>query len=197
MVSSISRREQTHTRIVDSAARAIRRAGYDGVGVADIMKAAGLTHGGFYAHFANRDALLVEAVDQAGAAGVQHLVDATARREARGASRFEALVRAYLADGHIAAVEHGCPIAALLSEMPRQTAAVQAASRRRIHAFVAIVRERLPAGAPPEAAETVASMLVGALQLARALGDNPQGRAFLAAQRAALMATFGGATVSD
>jgi TetR/AcrR family transcriptional regulator, transcriptional repressor for nem operon len=53
-----SRKELTHDRILDVAARAIRRAGYDGVGLASIMKEAGLTHGGFYAHFASRDALL-------------------------------------------------------------------------------------------------------------------------------------------
>ena len=54
-----SRKEETHERIVDAAARAIQRHGYAGVGVADVMKEAGLTHGGFYAHFGSRDALLV------------------------------------------------------------------------------------------------------------------------------------------
>ena len=61
-----SRKQQTHERIVDVAARAIRRHGYAGVGVADVMKEAGLTHGGFYAHFDSRDALLVEALERAG-----------------------------------------------------------------------------------------------------------------------------------
>ena len=60
------RKEDTHNRIVEVAARAIRRNGYDGVGVAEVMKEAGLTHGGFYAHFDSRDALLVEAVDRTG-----------------------------------------------------------------------------------------------------------------------------------
>ncbi|OEZ87162.1 DNA-binding transcriptional repressor AcrR [Janthinobacterium sp. HH104] len=62
-----SRKEATHERIVEVATRAIRRSGYAGTGVADIMKEAGLTHGGFYAHFASRDALLAEAGDRAGA----------------------------------------------------------------------------------------------------------------------------------
>ena len=61
-----SRKEETHERIVDVAARAIRRHGYAGVGVAEVMKEAGLTHGGFYAHFESRDALLVEAIERAG-----------------------------------------------------------------------------------------------------------------------------------
>lgn len=184
---SLSRRDATHERIVDAAARAIRRAGYQGVSVVDIMKDAGLTHGGFYAHFANRDALLVEAVEHAGTKGGEHLIASIARREGRGASRFEALVKTYLSDQHIAAIEDGCVLSALLCEMPRQSPEVQAASRRRIRSFVATVRECLPTGADAETAETVASTLVGALQIARALGDNAQGRRFLAAQRAALL----------
>src|SRR5258708_20431950 len=61
-----ARKEETHDRIVDAAARAIQRHGYAGVGVADVMKEAGLTHGGFYAHFDSREALLVEALERAG-----------------------------------------------------------------------------------------------------------------------------------
>ena len=60
-LNTINRKETTHKRIVETAARAIRRSGYDGTGVADIMKEAGLTHGGFYAHFSSRDAMLAEA----------------------------------------------------------------------------------------------------------------------------------------
>ena len=62
-----SRKEATHERIVETAARAIRRSGYGGAGVAEIMKEAGLTHGGFYAHFDSREGMLAEAADRAGA----------------------------------------------------------------------------------------------------------------------------------
>src|SRR5947199_4371090 len=65
-----NRKEETHERSVETAARAIRRSGYDGTGVADIMKEAGLTHGGFYAHFDSREAMLAEAADRAGAEAV-------------------------------------------------------------------------------------------------------------------------------
>src|SRR5437667_9933364 len=65
-----SRKEVTHERIVAAAARATRRTGYDGTGVAEIMKEVGLTHGGFYAHFASREAMLAEAADRAGAESV-------------------------------------------------------------------------------------------------------------------------------
>jgi TetR/AcrR family transcriptional regulator, transcriptional repressor for nem operon len=190
MVITRSRKEHTHVRIVDAAARVIRRAGCEGVGVADIMKTAGLTHGGFYAHFTNRDALLVEAIEHAGDEGLRSLRNAIAWREARGASRFQAMVLSYLANQHLAGVEEGCPLAALLSEIPRQAPEVQAVSRRLVQRFVAEVQTCLPAGAPEHAAASVTSTLVGALQLARALGDNPQGRGFLVAQRVALLAAY-------
>ncbi|HEY6174840.1 MAG TPA: TetR/AcrR family transcriptional regulator, partial [Kofleriaceae bacterium] len=64
-----SSKAETHERIVKTAARAIREHGYDGASVADVMKQAGLTHGGFYAHFESRDAMLAEAVDCAAGEG--------------------------------------------------------------------------------------------------------------------------------
>src|SRR5687767_15731631 len=73
-----SRKEATHERIVDTAARAIRRSGYEGAGVAEIMKEAGLTHGGFYAHFESRAGMLAEAADRAGADGMALLAQVAA-----------------------------------------------------------------------------------------------------------------------
>ena len=94
MSTNTTRKELSHDRIVDVASRAIRRAGYKGVGVADIMKEAGLTHGGFYAHFASRDALLVEAMQRAGRDSQAALSDAVARRMAKGLSWRDRLVGA-------------------------------------------------------------------------------------------------------
>src|SRR5579872_1801883 len=92
-------KEITHERIVEVAARAIRRSGYGGTGVADIMKEAGLTHGGFYAHFASREAMLAEAADRAGgeaAAAAARVVAA-----APPAQALQSLLRAYLSKEHI------------------------------------------------------------------------------------------------
>src|ERR1700733_716007 len=96
-----SNKEDTHERIVDVAARAIRKYGYAGVGVADVMKEAGLTHGGFYAHFESRDALLIEALERAGRQSYESMRRATDRRLEAGQSEFRALVENYLADGHL------------------------------------------------------------------------------------------------
>ncbi|HEY1090638.1 MAG TPA: TetR/AcrR family transcriptional regulator [Burkholderiaceae bacterium] len=190
MDSKTSRKEQTHQRILDVAARAIRRSGYDGVGVADIMKEAGLTHGGFYAHFASRDAMLAEAIEHAGRISATTMAARLESRTKRGATPFKAYVESYLSDEHLAAVDGGCAVAALGSEMPRQSALVREASVARLHALIKGVERVLPAEVPQQEAVVIVSTLVGALQLARALGNGPEGRAHLAANRAALLARY-------
>ena len=181
-----SRKEETHERIVQAAARAIRRHGYAGVGVADVMKEAGLTHGGFYAHFKSRDALLVEALARAGHDSGAAIARAAQARQSRGVSAFRALVDSYLSEGHLVSLDTGCPVAALGGEMPRQSGALRKASAHRVDRLIDAVRDTLP-GAPRSTAMVVAGTLVGSLQLARALGDNAEGRAVLAAVRKALI----------
>ena len=181
-----SRKHETHERIVDVAARAIRRNGYAGVAVADVMKQAGLTHGGFYAHFDSRDALLVEALERAGRESGEAVTRAVERRAAKGVSAFRAFVEAYLDDQHLASLDTGCPVAALACDMPRQSAAVRDASAARVKRLVTAVRSTLP-HVSPAAASVVAGTLVGTLQLARALGPNAEGRAVLSAGRKALI----------
>jgi len=166
-----SRKEITHTRIVETAARAIRRSGYDGTGVADIMKEAGLTHGGFYAHFASRDAMLAEAADQAGAETL-----AIAERifaEVPDDQALQALMNVYLSNEHMANIETGCSLAALGSEMPRQAPEVRKASTCRIKEMIALIKSRLSdrQSNTYEKALVMLSTMVGTLLLARAVED--------------------------
>jgi TetR/AcrR family transcriptional repressor of nem operon len=167
-----SRKEATHERIVEVAARAIRRSGYGGTGVADIMKEAGLTHGGFYAHFASREALLAEAAGRAAAE--------TAAASARIAAAappdkgLEAMLRAYLSKEHVAAIETGCAVAALGSEMPRQAPEVRRAATRGIKEMIDLIARQSPDWGQPGAHEralVTAATMVGALVLARAVDD--------------------------
>jgi AcrR family transcriptional regulator len=168
----LSRKEATHERIVEVAARAIRRTGYGGTGVADIMKEAGLTHGGFYAHFASREAMLAEAADRAGGEAVATLAEIAAAAPPQQALR--SLVRAYLSKAHVEGVETGCAVAALGSELPRQAPEVRRAATRRIKEQIDLVARQSPdwglPGAHERALVTVATM-VGALVLARAVDD--------------------------
>jgi TetR/AcrR family transcriptional regulator, transcriptional repressor for nem operon len=166
------RKEATHERIVEAAARAIRRSGYGGTGVADIMKDAGLTHGGFYAHFASREAMLAEAADRAGAEGVAAVARLAAAAPPQKA--LQALLRGYLSKAHVEAVETGCGVAALCSETSRQAPPVRRAATRRLKEMIDLVARQSPGWGQPRAHEqalvTVATM-VGALVLARAVDD--------------------------
>jgi TetR/AcrR family transcriptional regulator, transcriptional repressor for nem operon len=167
-----SRKEVTHERIVDAAARAIRRSGYDGTAVADIMKDAGLTHGGFYAHFASREAMLAEAADRAGAEAVAASASIAAAVPPEQA--LQTLLRAYLSREHVDNAEKGCPVVALGSETPRQAPEVRRAATRRIKEMIDVVARQSPdwgqPGAHEKALVTVATM-VGALLLARAVDE--------------------------
>jgi TetR/AcrR family transcriptional repressor of nem operon len=166
------RKEVTHERIVETAARAIRRSGYDGTSVADIMKEAGLTHGGFYAHFKSREAMLAEAADRAGVETLAYLGRIAASVPPERA--LQAMTEAYLSEAHFEGVETGCGAAALVSEMPRQDPEVRHAATRRVKELIDLVARQSPDWGQPGAHEnalvTVATM-VGALALARAVSD--------------------------
>ena len=190
MDKPLSRRELSHERIVDAAARAIRRSGYAGTGVADIMKEAGLTHGGFYAHFESRDALLAEAVARAGQANAGRLERKIEALGREGVSPLHVLVESYLSDEHLAATESGCVVSALISEMPRQAPAVREASAQRVRGLIERVRVALPAGVDPSQADLITSAMVGGLQLARAVGSEREGQALLKSIRESLLAQY-------
>src|SRR6476469_8949991 len=167
-----SRKEATHERIVETAARAIRRSGYGGTGVADIMNEAGLTHGGFYAHFESREGMLAEAADRAGADTVACLTEVADAAPPK--QELEAMLRMYLSKEHVESAETGCAVAALGSEMPRQAPKVRRAATRRIKAMIDLVARHSPEWGQPGAHEralvTIATA-VGALVLARAVDD--------------------------
>jgi TetR/AcrR family transcriptional regulator, transcriptional repressor for nem operon len=150
------------------------------------MKQAGLTHGGFYAHFKSRDELLVEALARAGSDSGANLARAAQARRERGVSAFRAFVDSYLSEAHLSSMDTGCPVAALGSDMARQSGRVRQASAQRVERLIGAVRDTLP-GATRSTASVIAGTLVGSLQLARALGDTAEGRAVLSAARKALL----------
>ena len=186
------RKAETRSRVLAEAARAIREVGPDGISVAEVMSAVGLTHGGFYAHFASKDALVAAALDR--------MFDDMRERFARstdGHGAAEGLARYiefYLSPRHRDARGTGCPLPALSADLPR----LGPEARARYGAGVAALTERLaghiarlrrtPAG--PLAASVVAE-LVGALALARAVADPAQSDAILAASRTTLMLRLG------
>jgi TetR/AcrR family transcriptional repressor of nem operon len=185
--------EQTRARIVAVAAGLIRRHGPDGVGVAALMKEAGLTHGGFYKHFPSKDALVAAAIDEMFGAS-RALIDRVETTDApeRVLRRY---VNAYLSAEHRDAPETGCPAAALASDLHR----LDLGARHRFEAGVAAIVERIAAHVPgrsPAERERFAlslfSEMIGALALARAAVERGRSDRLLADARAALKERIAG-----
>lgn len=189
-----SKKEQTRQRILRAAARAIRKHGYEGLGVADVMKEAGLTHGGFYAHFASRDVLLAQAAEQAAVESTENLLRAVAR--AKPGEELTTLVDSYLADRHVEAAEQGlgCALAAAGSEVPRQHEEVRRAVSRRIKEFISLVERQFPdwgKNVAHEKAMAIVPCMVGALMLARAVDDPQLSKAIRKAARELIRSAAG------
>lgn len=165
-------KDATHERIVSVAARAIRRSGYAGTGVADIMKEAGLTHGAFYAHFKSREAMLAEAAGRASAEAAAAAAAAVAA--APPGTALASMLRSYLSREHVEQAERGCPLVALGSETSRQTPEVRRVATRHIKEMVDLLaRESADWGqaqAHQRALVTISTM-VGAVLLARAVDE--------------------------
>jgi TetR/AcrR family transcriptional repressor of nem operon len=167
-----NRKEATHDRIVEAASRAIRRSGYGGTSVPGIMKDAGLTHGGFYAHFDSREAMLAEAADRAGADSVATLARVASTAPPQRA--LQSMLELYLSKEHVESAEIVCPVAALGSEMPRQAPEVRRAATSRIKEMIDLVARQSPDWGQPGAHEralVTVSAMIGALLLARAVDD--------------------------
>jgi len=170
--SRASAKEATHERIVAVASRAIRRSGYDGTGVADIMKEAGLTHGAFYAHFASREAMLAEAAGKACAESAAAASDVVAKVPPNMA--LESMLSAYLSKEHVQRAEMGCPLAALGSETSRQAPEVRRVATQHIKEMIDLIARQSPDWGQPAAHEralVTLSTMVGSLLLARAVDD--------------------------
>ena len=176
---------RTRRRIVQAAAAAFRERGISDAGVDAVMEAAGLTRGGFYAHFGSKDELVAEALDQANAETLALLDEAGEGAAPR--QRLHAVVDAYLSDLHAAHPERGCPIAALGPEVAR----AGGKSRRRLAARLIERIEWMKALLPGagKAADLrvvpIQACMVGGLVLARAAGRE-KGAEILASCRAFL-----------
>ena len=162
---------ENRERIIASAARLFREKGFEGVGVADIMADAGLTHGGFYGHFASKDDLIVQACARA-------MDESEARWTRRGAADarqpLQEIVARYVSARHRDDPGNGCAWAALGSELARQDGDVRATAtaglRVQLDVLEHSVKGRTAAERRRKALATYAAM-VGAVMLARAVAD--------------------------
>lgn len=171
MGHSRDEKAKSHDRIVEIASERIREEGIDGPGVAGVMKAAGLTHGGFYKHFESREELIDEATEHAFQDVRHHMAAAT-----EGASDpLAAFVDGYLSTEHRDGVESSCGVVALGTDAPRASARVRAAYTDQVRYYLAEL-ERLIGGPDADTgtrkqAVVTLSTLVGSLLVARAVDD--------------------------
>ena len=179
---------ETHARIVKKASVRIREKGAHGIGVADLMKDAGLTHGGFYAHFDSREALVIEAFAYA--------MDRSTERWRKLAEtippdkRMATIVETYLTPLHRDDPGHGCAVTALGAEIARESPKTRKAFAAKLEQMADMLAEQVP-DVPRKAARKQAlatlSTMVGALVLSRIAGSGEFSDDILAAGREAAL----------
>lgn len=153
---------ENRRRILDVASRLFKDKGFDAVSVAEVMKAAGMTHGGFYGHFSSKDELVA-----------QTLVHALAA-DSFGDGKYSGFVRSYLAPRHRDNPGNGCPMAGLAAAIRHQTPAAKAAMTEGLRNQIARIEDALPdqdATGKHRAAIGSWAAMVGAVILARAVDD--------------------------
>jgi TetR/AcrR family transcriptional repressor of nem operon len=162
-------KEQTRAKILHAAGRVFRRVGYHAAGVDEVMEEAGLTAGGFYAHFASKEALLAEVLRPTVAdAGVPLDKDLDG---VAGRARLEAFVDSYLSQSHLHRTDNGCPLPALVSEVARTSGPVKAGFEEIVRDLVARLRGHTGAGLSEDRALAIIVLCVGGLGVARSVQD--------------------------
>lgn len=172
-----------HHQIISIASEMMRDRGVHGVSVADVMQAAGLTHGGFYRHFSSKEALVAEATSASFGEILEKLEKSAVRHGATKA--LDAYISGYLSQRHVENPSSGCPIPAFGGDIAREGIDVQAAFRHGVGRLLKWIEAGLPF---PEAeregkAMELLSLMVGAVITARASGDKALSKQVLAQAR--------------
>lgn len=180
---SADHKERTHAAIVEAAAERIRVGGFEALAIARIMAEAGLTHGGFYAHFHSRDALLAEAVTRL----FDKACETVDRFEERyGPDALEKYADFYLSPRHRDDREHGCPIPALSGEAQRAAPEVKAAFEAGLEKLAERLGRLMPKGGK-KAGLALLGEMAGVLGVSRTMADAKQSADLLAAKRKAIV----------
>ena len=190
-------KQETHARIVRKASVRLRKKGAHGIGVADLMKEAGLTHGGFYAHFDSREALLIEAFAFAMDRSMEYWRKTTA--ETSPEKRLAMIVDSYLTASHRDDPGRGCAVPTLGAEIARESPKARKAFAAKLEQMIDMIAEQLidlpPKAARKQAAVTLATMM-GTLVLSRIAGNGEFSDDILAAGREAVLARAAQAKVA-
>ena len=186
-------RAETHRKIVKDAARRLCAEGLGGAAVSTVMKDAGLTHGGFYKHFGNKEELVMESVREA----FREIGDFLARvaRQSEPGTAWKAIVRTYLSAEHCEHPEGGCPVAALASELARADKGMKGQIYREMEKYKSRLAPFMPgrrAADKERAFGLMISTMLGAVTIARMLPGRTERARLLATTRDFLLASFEG-----
>ena len=165
-------KSETHAKIVRRASIKLREKGAHGIGVADLMKEAGLTHGGFYAHFDSRDALVIEAVTHAMDRSTERWRKLTQRTAPD--KRLSKIVNSYLAADHRDDPGRGCAVPALAAEIAREGAKTRRVFAGRMEQMIDMLAEQyqgVPRKAARKQATAALATMMGSLVMARVAGN--------------------------
>jgi TetR/AcrR family transcriptional repressor of nem operon len=184
-------RASTHQKIVKDAARRVRAEGLKGSAVSAVMRDAGLTHGGFYKHFGNKDELLMESLREA----FEQVADFLARaaQSCQPRTAWKAIVKAYLSAEHCDHAECGCPLAALASEFSRADKKMEAQILGELEKYKSRMLPFMPGRRTADrerAFLVIFSTMLGAVAIARMLPDHTQRSRVLASARDFLLRSF-------
>jgi len=164
---------EVHLQLNQSAAKQIRQQGIDGISVAKVMASQSLTKGGFYAHYASKEALIIEAI-QAAFDDVNNAFYKLIQNRP-DAHWINTVIKGYLSEYHRDEIASSCPVATLSADMPRQSKEVKKVFEQELKKLLTTYQEKLE-GLEIEDAENKAialfSLLLGGLQLARSTNDS-------------------------
>ncbi len=187
MGHSRAEKAESRERILDAAARQIRQGGLESISIADLMKAANLTHGGFYGHFPSRSALVAAAVDRALDDGEAAFI---AANPAQGGGTVKSIVNRYLSPAHRDNAAEGCAIAALAADIGRAGGeGVRTAMVQRLERTIENMASAMGDGpGAEEAAVTAWCAMVGALALSRVFQGTDRSDEILRMTRQSILA---------
>ena len=180
-------KQETHARIVKKASVRLREKGAHGIGVADLMKEAGLTHGGFYAHFDSREALVIEAFAYA--------MDRSTERwrkiaeETPPEKRLATIVETYLTPVHRDDPGHGCAVPTLGAEIARESSKTRKAFAAKLEQMIDMMADQIldvPRKTARKQAVAALATMIGTLVLSRIAGNGEFSDEILAAGREAV-----------
>ena len=182
-------KQETHARIVKKASVRLREKGAHGIGVADLMKEAGLTHGGFYAHFDSREALVIEAFGYAMDRAAEHWRNMAA--EIPPEKRLSTIVDSYVSAAHRDDPGRGCAVPTLGAEIARESTKTRKAFAAKLDQMIDLVADQIP-DVPRKTARRLAmgtmATMMGALVMSRVAGSGELSDEILASGREAALA---------